>query len=113
MIECMRFKSHKNGCLLGFADLYIKEWDAEIPGFTLWQKDGKRWVKAPSTKYVNKDGEEKNRAMFYFRNKDHWPAFSEQAKKAIDKWCSENQEKENYSVGASPASSFDDSECPF
>lgn len=107
MIECIKFKSHKKGNLLGFADIYIKEWGVEIPGFTLWQKDGKRWVNAPSVRYTDKDGMEKSKPFFYFKNKEHWPLFTEKVQKAIDKWCSDNNQQED------PSDSFDDSECPF
>jgi len=110
MIECIRFKSHQKGYLQGFADFYIEKWGVEIPGFTLWMKDGKRWINAPSVKYVDKDGQEKNRSFFYFRNKDHWNAFVEAGKQAIDKFCAENPEN---SPGNPDSSQNYEDECPF
>lgn len=111
MIECIRYKSHVKGHLQGFADLYVEKWGIEIPGFTVWMKDGRRWVNAPSTKYTDKEGVEKNKAFFYFRNKEHWSAFVEEAKKAIDKWCADNQEQVEQPCSGNTG--FDDSECPF
>jgi len=111
MIECTRFKSHEKGCLQGFADLYISAWGLEIPGFTLWMKDGRRWVNAPGSEYEDAEGNKKHRAFFYFRNKEHWNKFVEEAKNAIDKWCSENQPQSEPAVGA--ASSFEEEEVPF
>lgn len=93
MIECTRFKSYQKGHLQGFAVLYIEKWGVEIQGFTLWMKDGRRWVNLPTAKYIDKDGNEKNRHFFYFKKKEHWNAFCEEAKKAIDKWCDENSDQ--------------------
>ncbi len=90
MIECTKFKSHKKGYLQGFADLYIEQWGVEVPGFSLFMKDGRRWINPPGKEYEN-EGEKKFKAFFYFREKSHWEAFSRQARDAIDKWCAENQ----------------------
>lgn len=110
MIECIRFKSHQKGYLQGFADIYVDKWGIEIPGFTLWMKEGRRWVNPPGVEYEDKEGQKKHRAFFYFRNKEHWVAFQEEVKKAIDKWCAENQEAPQ---PCNDSASFDDSECPF
>lgn len=110
MIECIKFKSHQKGHLQGFADFYIPKWGVELTGCSLYMKDGRRWLNLPAKEYTNPEGEQKYAPIVRFREKKHFEIFIEQAKKAIDKWCEENQEQE---VGASPASSFDDSECPF
>jgi hypothetical protein len=93
MVECIRFNSHEKGHLLGFADFYIEKWGIEIPGFTLWMKDGRRWLNAPSTRYTDRDGTEKNRAHIFFRKKEHWDAFCVEAEKAIDDWCEKSKEQ--------------------
>lgn len=108
MIECTRYKSHKKGCLQGFADFYLPKWGVEIMGFSLYMKDGKRWMKMPSKEYENELGEKKFAPVIRFRDNDHMDAFSNEAKKAIDKWCKENAPKEEVAVP-----DFDDSRCPF
>ena len=87
MIECIRFKSHVKGDLQGFADLYIPEWDIEIPGFTMWMKDGRRWISAPGVEYKNQEGETKYRPLFFFKDKSKWRDFTREALKAVDKHC--------------------------
>lgn len=109
MIECTRFKSFEKGCLQGFADIYVPSWGIEIPGFSLYMKDGKRWVNAPGKEFEDKDGNKKFRSFFFFKNKDHWEKFMGAVKDAIDKWCKENQQSNDSSAN----SSFDDSDCPF
>ena len=109
MIECIRFKSHVKGALQGFADLYVPQWGVEIPGFSLFMKDGRRWVNAPGSEYeVN--GEKKFKAFFFFREKAHWEAFGRQAKDAIDKWCAENPQNE---VEEQQETEIKVDECPF
>jgi len=103
MIECIRFKSYEKGCLQGFADLYVEQWGVDIPGFTLYMKDGRRWINPPGSEY-EAEGQRKFKAFFFFRDKAHWEAFSRQAKDAIDKWCSENKPSQdsNQESGACP-----------
>lgn len=112
MIECIKFKSHVKGHLQGFADFYVEKWGAELTGCSLYMKDGRRWVNLPSKEYKNDLGETKYAPIIRFRKKEHFEAFVNACKKAIDEFCSKNQEPEQ-EYGVSPASSFDDSECPF
>jgi len=95
MIECIRFKSYTKGCLQGFADIYVKSWGIEIPGFSLYMKDGKRWVNPPGKEFIDKNGEKKFKAFLFFKEKTHWEKFGEAVKDAIDKWCLENQPSVN------------------
>lgn len=90
MIECINFKSYKEGCLQGFADFYISKWKAEIYGCKLYSKDGRRWVTLPSKEYINDEGEKKYSYIFRFRESKDFKVFMEHAKLAIDKWCYEN-----------------------
>lgn len=94
MLECLRFKSFEKGSLKGFADFYVPKWNVEICGCSLFMKDGKRWINLPSNEYKNEMGETKYAPFLRFKNKEHWEAFIEQAKTALDKWCSENQNEE-------------------
>lgn len=90
-IECIKFSSHSNGTLIGFADLWIPRMGLEIYGCTLMKKDGKRWLNLPSREYVDRaTGEKRFSKVLYFRGKEHSRLFGEAAKKAIDKWCAEN-----------------------
>lgn len=94
MIECTRFKAFQKGYLQGFADISIPKWGVEIQGLSLYMKDGRRWVNLPGNEYTNKEGEKKYAPFLRFTEKDHYIAFVEAAKAAIDKWCSENQQPE-------------------
>lgn len=100
-IECIRYKSHQKHNCLGFADIYIEDFDIEIFGISLMQKDGKRWVNFPSKSY-EKDGEKKFLPYFRFRSKENYGKFCEDVKKAIDQKAQEQG-----------PSAFDDSACPF
>lgn len=95
MIECTRFKSVTKGHLLGFADFWIPKWGVELNGCSLYQKDGKRWLNMPAQEYTNEAGEKKYRAHVYFREKAHMDAFQDQAKRAIDEWCTNNAKTES------------------
>jgi len=94
MIECTRFKSFEKGYLQGFADFYIDKWGVEIQGCALYMKEGRRWLNLPGNEYMNKEGEKKYAPFLRFREKEHWNAFMESAKAAIDKWCAENPQSE-------------------
>ena len=59
MIECIKFKSHVDGCLQGFADIYSDVTGLETYGCTLWMKEGRRWVNMPSKEYTNAEGQKK------------------------------------------------------
>jgi len=94
MIECTKFKSFQKGHLQGFADFSVPKWGVEICGCSLYMKDGKRWVNLPANEYTNADGEKKYAPFLRFKEKEHWTAFCEAAKGAIDKWCAENPQQE-------------------
>jgi len=109
MIECIRFRSHVDGCLQGFADIYSDKTGMEIYGCTLWMKDGRRWVNMPSREYVDADGNKKHSAVNRYREKAHADAWCEEVKKAIDKWCAEQEAEPEKTRDEQ----FDDSACPF
>ena len=94
MIECTKFKSHVKGFLQGFADLYIPEWKLEIKNCTLHMKNGRRWLSMPAKEFENDSGEKKFYPLVQFRHKVYMDAFSDAAKKAIDKWCKENSQND-------------------
>lgn len=95
MIECTKFKTFQKGSFQGFADLLVPSWGIEIKGCSLYMKEGRRWVSMPSKEFTNAEGEKKYAPIVKFHDKNHMDAFSEQAKQAIDKWCSENAQQEN------------------
>lgn len=92
MIECIRFKSYEKGALQGFADLYVEKWGLELNGCSLYMRDGQRWINLPSKEYKDKEGETKYSPAVRFRDKEHFQAFAEKAKAAIDKFCKESQQ---------------------
>jgi len=105
-IECVRFRSHEKGFLMGFATLFVEKWGIEIDGFTMWQKEGKRWINMPSNEYTDKEtGEKKYKSVFHFKNKEHFTMFLEAARVAIDEYIAKMAE-----VPAQPEISSEDSE---
>lgn len=107
-IECTRFRAHDKGFLKGFASIFVAKWGIEIDGFTLWQKEGKRWINLPSNEYTDKEtGEKKYKNLFHFKNKDHFTIFVEAVKAAIDEYIAK-QEASN-----DEPSLFDDEGAPF
>jgi len=92
---CTRFKAFESKCLRGFADIYVDEWGIEIPGFTLYEKDGQRWVNLPGQEYTDKDGMKKHRPIFFFKEKENWEPFKNAARDAIDRFkgCSDNSDQ--------------------
>ncbi len=109
MIECIRFKSHVKGSLQGFADFYVEKWGCELTGCSLYMKDGRRWVNLPSKEYQNEQGETKYAPVIRFRKKEHFEAFVNACKKAIDDYCAKQPVEEK----PKDQPFFDDSDCPF
>lgn len=107
-IECMSFKAHKSGSLLGFANLFVPKMGLEIFGLSLHQKEGKRWLNMPSREYEDENGERKYLSIIRFREKSHYNAFIDKAKECIEKWCVNNGEE--ISVGSEE---FQQEEMPF
>ena len=108
MIECIKFKSHVKGALLGFADFRLPKMGIEIYGCSVHQKNGRRWVNLPSREYENELGEKKYASYVRFVESSHYSAFIEQALKAIDEYC-----KEQNAAVPEPEPVFNDEEVPF
>lgn len=83
MIECINFKKHESGTLLGFADFYDSVRGQEIFGCTLHQKDARRWLNLPSREYMDGDIKKYVPIMRY-REKEDYEKFISEAKEAID-----------------------------
>ena len=84
-IECVEFREHEKGALIGFATIWVEKMGLEIDGFSLYQKDGRRWVNMPSREYKDKDtGEAKYKSTIRMRNKEHYNMFLEGVRDAID-----------------------------
>ncbi|NGX36885.1 MAG: hypothetical protein K1000chlam2_00030 [Chlamydiae bacterium] len=94
MIECKKFKYHEKGNLVGFADLYIEKWEAEIVGCAYFKKGNSRWISLPGKEY-EKDGEKKYLPFLRFTRKQVWQAFMDQASHAIQEHLSSLQPEEN------------------
>lgn len=92
-IECMSFKPHKSGTLLGFANLFVPKMGLEIFGFTFHQKENQRWLNFPAREYEDENGERKYLNVVRFREKNHYNMFMPKARECIEKWCiNEGQE---------------------
>lgn len=91
MIECVRFHEHKNGSLLGFAELYIPRWQISINGVKLFQKGSARWAQVPGTLYTDADGESKYNPTIKFKDTKMFDKFKQEAVKAIDAWIANNK----------------------
>ncbi len=91
MIECMNFKSHESGTLLGFATLFLPKMGLEIFGCSMHKKGDRRWLNLPSREF-EENGEKKYLNVIRFREKSHYESFCSEAKKAIDKWIEEREE---------------------
>lgn len=85
MIECIKYKKHIRGSLLGFADLKYPSKGFVLQGCTLHQKDGKRWVNLPAKEFSDENGEKKFFSIFRFIDTSEFNEFKNQALKAIDK----------------------------
>ena len=90
MIECVRFHEHRNGHLLGFAELYIPKWQVSINGVKLFQKGSSRWAQVPGTPYTDADGESKYNPTIRFKDPKMFENFKQAAVKAIDEWIKAN-----------------------
>jgi hypothetical protein len=84
MIECIKYTPVNKSTCLGFATIFIEKWGVEIYGIALHQKDGKKWVNFPAKVY-EKEGVTKYLPYFRFPIKEHYIAFCEAVKKAIEK----------------------------
>lgn len=93
MIVCTKFRSYEKNTLQGFADLFIEKWKLHIRGCTLHMKNGKRWISFPGQEF-EVEGEKKFYPLIRIEENQLYEAFQESAKKAIDKFCFENAEKE-------------------
>jgi hypothetical protein len=91
-ITCTRFKSYEAKHLRGFADIFVEDWGIEIPGFTLYMKDGQRWVNLPGQEYVDKEGIKKHKPIFFFKEKERWEPFKNAVRDAIDRFNGSNNQ---------------------
>ena len=89
MITCIYFKKFDKGTLKGFANFFIEKMGMEFFGFTLHEKDGKKWLNFPSKEY-DKEGDKKFAPYFRFKEKNHYYEFQRQALKAIQEYKKDN-----------------------
>ncbi len=90
MIECMNFKPHKAGSLLGFANLFIEEIGLELYGCTMHEKDDSKWINLPSREYIDQNGDKKYINIVRFRERSHYNEFVHQGTECIQKWIQDN-----------------------
>lgn len=83
MIECIKYKAVNKGALCGFADLYVSDFDLEIFGCGVFQKDNRIWVTFPSKEIIDQDGLKRYYSHVKFRDKSRMEAFIHEAMKAI------------------------------
>lgn len=89
-IECLHYRPHSTGNLLGFATIFVTKWGLEISGCSLHQKNGARWVNLPSREYTDDSGEKKYAPILRFKEKAHYDAFVVAAKQAIEAYAKAN-----------------------
>jgi hypothetical protein len=59
-VEVLRFKPLSLRALRGFIDIYIVDYDMEIYGLTMFEKEGRRWFSMPSKELpASEDSKEK------------------------------------------------------
>lgn len=83
---------------MGFADIWIEKWGVELRQCALFEKNGARWVNPPARPYKQEDGTIKHAPTIYFPNKEHYEAFCDQVKTAVDNYLAkieiEDEDKE-------------------
>jgi len=73
-IECIKFRPHLSGSLIGWADFKVPKWGIILQGCGVFEKGDKRWVGLPSRAYqVN--GETKYEPIMAFIEEAHAEAF--------------------------------------
>jgi len=93
MIECLKYKKHeKDGCLLGFADVYDDVQDWEVRGIKLFMKDGKRWIQMPSSEFQTPEGEKAYNPIVKKREKANVEQYGREVIKAIEVYCATNRD---------------------
>jgi hypothetical protein len=94
-VECIGYRSNPSGMLQGFADLRVERMGIEFYGCGVFMKDGKRWVSMPQREYTDQEtGEKKYTATMRFIDRDVSNRFSDVALEALDKYCAEQQAKQ-------------------
>ena len=87
MIRCVNFTSFDGGYCKGYADIEIPEHGMVIPGFALFEKEGKRWISFPSKPYQDKStGETKRSYSIKIPDKDQFNDFRRKVMNAVDKY---------------------------
>ena len=89
-LTCIKFTKAQKDSRLGYADLSFGNPTLTLKGFTLWQKDGRRWLSPPSQQYKNRDGETKYAWTAFYDDKEVQKKFLDAARNAVDVHCEEN-----------------------
>jgi hypothetical protein len=82
-IEAIDFHPHAKNTLQGFADLAIADIGLRIFDCTVFEKDGRWWVRLPSRSCVDRNGEVKWQDLFAFGDRDSEAAFQKAALAAL------------------------------
>lgn len=83
-IECLKFKSHMSGKLVGFADFDLQDVGITLHGCAVFKNEGRTWVSVPSREYMDGD-EKKYHACIRFKDVEDLKAFSKSAVQSIER----------------------------
>jgi hypothetical protein len=99
-IEIIKWTPKDSGCLEGFVDIYVKRWDLEIFGVTVFKKGGERWISFPSKVYES-EGEKKYWPYLRFRDKNVNKEFAKLLIDALHDFRQNPQDTSQYSQDTS------------
>ena len=65
-MEINNYKEINKGCLVASFNVLIPQWGLTLREYTLFEKDGKRWVSMPARQYKDAEGKNKNFPLVEF-----------------------------------------------
>lgn len=110
-MQCTHFRPHAKGFLLGFANLKIPAWHAEIRGCPVFRKHDSTWVNMPGNEFTASDGENKFAPFLRFDDDEMRKRFSAAAAKAVEAWIQGNATSSPPEPPEAPE--FNDDDVPF
>jgi hypothetical protein len=87
-VEVIDFNQRVNNTLRGFITVYLPDFGMEIPGFTLHEKNGSRWIELPS-KAVGDNQDPRWEKVVSFYSRKHEKLFKDAVLVALDKFLTE------------------------
>lgn len=88
-LKVIDFQERVNNTLRGFIKVYLPDYGIMIPGFSLHEKNGHRWVEVPGKMVTQPEKDPKWEKIFSFYNSLCEKQFKEAVLVALDKFFSE------------------------